>query len=244
MTSPLRKQRGTPASVGWLIGVYEPVSLFALKPSYATSAAGITLVAPTPYAVKMALVDSAFRAGWPDADCGDLLKDLAPVAVRLAPPEAVVTHTQCKIRQEPKTPTGELPYISSVAYREYAHQRSPLRIAFELAPGSDLRRLVELLLPYVRYLGKRGSFIQYVAREEADCLTDEYTVEIQRGVDMVVPLRCHTAPLDDFGPDADLETLSTFSEIPAKAGRHRIWRETIIPLGRVRSGHGFTEYRR
>ncbi len=42
----------------WLHCSYEPVSLYSLKLSAATSSGGKTLLAPSPYAVKMALLET------------------------------------------------------------------------------------------------------------------------------------------------------------------------------------------
>ena len=46
----------------WLLASFKPVTLFSLRMSIATSSAAKTLLVPTPYAVKLALVDAAFRA--------------------------------------------------------------------------------------------------------------------------------------------------------------------------------------
>src|SRR3972149_6387150 len=65
-----------PARGPWLIAEYAPTALFSLKASFATSSVGRTLVVATPYAVKMAFVDAAFRAGLADPDCADFLRSL------------------------------------------------------------------------------------------------------------------------------------------------------------------------
>src|SRR5262245_16913059 len=94
---------GVPGPGCWLIVEYQPTSLFSLKTSLATSSVGKTLLVPTPYSIKMAFVDAAFRAGLSDDECVDFLRSLVSVDVRIAPPEsACVTHTFVKIRQEPK----------------------------------------------------------------------------------------------------------------------------------------------
>lgn len=228
----------------WLVARYAPVSLFALKASFASSAVGTTLVVPTPYAVKMALVDAAFRRGDPDEDCAALLEALVGVAVRIAPPEAVVTHTFSKIRQEPKADKKKPdppPYISNVAYRELAAQAGEWRWAFQVeAPGLEAR--LRELLPLIRYVGKRGSFIQYLGCETADEIGVEYTAPVSTALSM--PERAHVVPLDDFGPEASLKVLSSFSPEKAKRDRHRVFVQTMVPLGRARTGPGFTEYRR
>ena len=45
----------------WHIAKYEATSLFSLRPYNATTSGGKTLVTPTPFAFKMALLDVAIR---------------------------------------------------------------------------------------------------------------------------------------------------------------------------------------
>jgi len=229
----------------WLVATYRPTALFSLKLSAATSAVGKTLLVPTMYAVKMALVDAAFRAGYPDTACAALLRALVEVDVRIAPtPRAVVTHTYCKIRQEPKTPSPTQPYISSVAYREVVYLDGDWRWAFDLAAVSDevAGQLVELLA-HVSYIGRRGSFVQFLGVRREVALSTEYTQpQAQNG--FALPPRWHVAPLDDFGPEATLDVLSSYSATPPRRDRHRRFVQTIVPLGLVNVGPGFSEYAR
>ena len=99
--------------MSWLILHYQP-TVFSLKPARATSTVGKTLLVPTPYAVKMALLDARPEMRptlqTPDA----FVKALSSkTAVHIGvPDEACVTGTIQKIRQEPKKSSPELPYIS------------------------------------------------------------------------------------------------------------------------------------
>lgn len=230
----------------WLLAEFAPVGLFSLKTSQATSSVGRTLLVPTPYALKMACVDAAFRVGWPDAECAALLESLVGVEVRIRPPTAaVVTHTIVKIRQEPKTPSAEQPFTSSIAYREVVHHAGRWNWAFDLASGDD--RLAERLvraLPHVRYIGKRGSFVQFLGLSRTITLGLEFTARIESGQDFDVPAAWHLQQLDDFGPGATFETLSSYSSARALRGRDRVFTTTVVPLGLVNSGPGFSEYRR
>jgi hypothetical protein len=229
----------------WLVARYVPTALFALKLSAATSAVGKTLLVPTMYAIKMALVDAAFRAGYPDATCAAVLAALVGVDVRIAPTErAVVTHTFLKIRQEPKTPSPDRPYIASVAYREVVHAAGEWRWAFDLAALDDqaVEWLIELL-PHVAWIGKRGSFVQFLGLgRERDLSTAFTQPRAENG--FLMPSHWHVADLDDFGPEATLEVLSSYSASRAQRDRHRQFVQTIVPLGLVNVGPGFSEYER
>jgi len=165
--------------------------------------------------------------------------------VRIRPPSAaVVTHTIVKIRQEPKTPNPQQPYTASIAYREVVHHDGHWRWAIDLAAGDDeLAGRLALTLPRVRYIGKRGSFIQFLDLSRAEALGDDFTAPIEPGEDFRVPAAWHLQQLDDFGPGATFASLSTFSEGRAVRGRDRVFTTTVIPLGLARSGPGFSEYR-
>lgn len=228
----------------WLVAHFLPCSLFALKISTATSSVGRTLLVPTPYAIKMALVEAAFTAGLPREECANLLRRLIRVEVRIGPPsQAVVSHTFLKIRQEPKSADADHPFISSVAYREFAFHRGEWRWAFGLGDQPlDVQQRIVQLLPYVRYVGKRGSFVQFLGTEWADEIDSTYTQPAEAGA-IRLPPRAHIVPLDDLGPEADLDTLSPYSPKRAAANRHRVYVNTLVSVGVVNSGPGFTEYR-
>jgi hypothetical protein len=271
----------------WLVAEYQPTSLFSLKTSQATSSVGVTLVVPTPYGIKMAFVDAAFRAGLDhEQDYDGFLRSLAGVDLRIAPARtAVVTNTFLKIRQEIKAPSKKkdqsqeeyrealiqklcsahpafipdecqalsvaalerflsLTYDSSVAYRELVHLEGVWLWAFDLACGDDLlaRRLVRLA-PYISYVGKRGSFVQYRELHRRVELGGEFTQPLLGGETWPAD-RVHVRPLDDFGPEANLEALSSFTSLKPKREKHRRFVPTIIPIGIVSTGPGFSEYRR
>ena len=235
---------GIPGPGRWLIAEYQPTALFSLKMSLATSSVGKTLLIPTPYAIKMALVDAAFRAGSTAPECEALLKALVAIDVRIAPGlRAVVTHTFVKVRQEPKVPNPREPYIATIAYRELVHHPDVMRWAFDLSACDDLVAgwIVELL-PHISYIGKRGSFIAFRQLLRVSDLGADFTQPVQMAGQWSPPARAHIAPLDDFGPDADMAVLSSYSKGKPKRDRHRKFVETIIPLGVVNTGPGFTEY--
>ena len=229
----------------WLVAEYQPTALFSLKVSSATSSVGKTLIVPTPYSIKMALVDAAFRAGLSDKECADLLQSLVGIDVRVtASDAAAVTHTFVKVRQESRDGDPLAPYIASIAYREVVHHHGHWLWAFDLIRTDDAlaERLVRLA-PHVSYIGKRGSFIQFRGLSRVTELNDRFTPPVQNDRPWSPPARAHIVSLDDFGPEADLATLSSFTDRSPKRDRHRKFVETIIPVGLVNTGPGFSEYR-
>jgi len=234
---------GVPGPGRWLVFAYEPTTLFSLKMSRATSSVGKTLLIPTPYAAKMAFVDAAFRGGWP-GDVAGLVTALASVDLRIGVSQkATVTHTIIKIRQEPKDRKSASTYISAVAYREFVHLTGPLRWAFDLALGPELlATALTDIAPTINYVGKRGSFIQFLGAERQARLDNRVFTQPLNGPELQPTEAMHVATLDDFGPEATLDALNSFSETQIRRGKHRVFRETLVPLGLLNVGPGFSEY--
>lgn len=234
---------GIPGPGHWLVAEYLPTAPFSLKISLATSSVGKTLVIPTPYSIKMALVDAGFRIGLSDLECDAYLRALRNIDIRISPPRAaVVTHTFVKVRQESRKP-GQL-FDTSIAYRELAHHHGSWQWAFDISAVSD--RIAEMLVklaPHVSYIGKRGSFIQFNRMFRLLEVGPEFTQPVDDKQVWTQPERAHIAPLDDLGPEADLETLSSFTSKSPKRDKHRLFVNTVIPLGLVNTGPGFSEYR-
>lgn len=229
----------------WLVIEYCPTSLFSLKASQATSSVGVSLVIPTPYAIKMAFVDAAFRTGVSDDDCEKFFRSLANVDVRIAPANvAVVTNTFVKVRQESRDGDPLRPYGPTIAYRELVYLDGIWLWAFDLAGCNDLvaSHLVRLA-PHVSYVGKRGSFVQFVKSFRLADLGTGFTLPLRGDPPRRLPASAHVRQLDDFGPEADLQTLSSFTNLKPKRDKHRKFVETIIPVGLVNTGPGFSEYR-
>jgi hypothetical protein len=231
----------------WAVFEMLPVSLFSLKASQATSTVGRTLLTPTPYSIKMAVLDVCLQSGWlaSDAESDLLVRSLANCSIAIGLPErAIVTHTIIKVRQEPKDPKkAGVPYISNVAYREFVHFSGPFQIAVDLTTCSpDMAETLGRSIPAIRYLGKRGSFVQFLRAERLEELPPTRFMQPLEKV-TTIPGGVHFAWLDDFGPDATFDALNSFSKTPIKRGKHRTFTQTLVPLGLIRSGPGFSEYR-
>src|SRR5256885_5002977 len=133
----------------WIVAHYLPVSFFSLRPALATSSGGKTLLIPTPYAIKMALLSSIIRSrGIAEGErLFPLLRDLA---LHLEPPESIlVMKSFSKIRRELKDKNNaekaqrargkkEYPLQPTTAYREYVTYKGPLRPACQVPTASTL----------------------------------------------------------------------------------------------------------
>src|SRR5579885_2530847 len=154
----------------WITAQYLPASFFSLKSAGATSSGGKTLLIPTPYAIKMALLSNVIRSRGIEEGkrLFPLLRDLA---LYLELPETIlVMKSFSKIRRELKEKSNpekaqrarekkEYPMQPTIAYREYVSYVGLIRLACEVnEDGSG--ELLSGLLMQINYLGKRGGFLQ------------------------------------------------------------------------------------
>lgn len=223
----------------WLVTTYSPNSLFSLRTSSSTSSGGKTNLIPTMYSVKMALLDAAFRKGIEGKEIFPWIRDLD---IRFEPPkQAIVNNSFIKIQTEPKDKKTGPAFISSVGFREYVFFDGELAIAIQTKGlvEQQVSLLKELLL-HLHYLGKRGSFLQATnqdVREELGQTFSSFLGEQAAFSECVV-----MQYLDDMGPKATFESISSFDDASAKMGRDRIMKTVFIPYHQKRASRDFTWY--
>jgi hypothetical protein len=231
----------------WLVFQYAPVALFSLKSSRATSTAGKTLLTPTPYSVKMAFLDAALRHGLTE-DADGLVRWLAGANLRIGVPRhACVTGTIQSVRQEirdvERKRHPEMPlYRGTIAMREFVHYQGTMRLAFELKTcPPELMALLLHAAPAINYLGKRGSFVQYLTGATHATLDDAFTQPVD-DQSAGVPAWGQRTALDDFGAKASFAALNSFAPTGVRRDIDRRFVETVVPLNVYNSGPGFVHY--
>jgi hypothetical protein len=232
----------------WLIADYQPVTLFSLKNSLATSSGGKSLLVPTPYAFKMALLDAACRlwgvseaeAAWP------MLRDL-PMAVSL-PERAVVTNLFAKIlkprRSQPGPGSPDAgPLGRTIAFREYVWTDGVLSVALEL--DENVLEQVSALLLQVNYLGKRGGFLQILRPPRmSDTLPDGFIRLNPADDPTTFDSRGLMQVLDDCGPKMTFEQADVYSSKRVRLGMERILHHVVLPYQLTRSSRSYSLYER
>lgn len=250
-----------PAANTWLVARYAPVSVFSLRSTYATSKGGKTLLVPTPYAVKMAVIDACFRTqprGEAEAAARRVFDLIKAQPVRIRPPaECVVQNTFMRVLQPERTsdddePTG--PFTRTIAYREFVFFSGEMELALGLTSLDD-SSVAELgsLPAHINYFGKRGSFWQFLGiRRHEGILPPGFsliTSEIgQHSLEIVGRYRV-TEYLDDFGPKLwkakdGFDRISTYHDGAITLGEHRVLQPTLLPYQRKTGARHFTHYRR
>ena len=233
----------------WLITDFEQVGLFSLKNSMATSSGGKSLLVPTPYALKMALVDAACRSWgvsraesiWPT------VRDLR-VAVRL-PQRAVVTNLFAKIlkpRRAAAAPGAQHkgPLGKTIAYREYVWADGCLAVALHQAQGDRLSELAELVLQ-INYLGKRGGFVQPLASpSQQENLPEDFVVLNPVDGQNIFDCRGIVQMLDDCGPSMTFDHANIYSNSKVRLGHERVLNHVVLPYSLTRSSKSYSLYER
>lgn len=243
----------------WVVATYLPVALFSLKSALATASGGKTLLVPTPYAIKMALLDVAIRSRGVAAGrrTFPLIRDLR---VALDPPvRLVVLNSFGKVRRplelkdaskaEQKVrdarERGAYPFQPTIAYREYVQFGGPFRIAVGTDAASD-KDLADLgsLLGLVNYLGKRGGFIQLAGPAIVGTSLDARFVELTTAQATSFAIDGTMQTLDDCGSRLTFERANIYSSERITLGQDRVLRHIPLPLRLERSSRGYSLYRR
>jgi hypothetical protein len=227
----------------WIAATYQSTSLFSLKPATATASGGRTLLVPTPYAVKMALLDVACRLVGQStaADAWDTW--LGSSRVALLPAQAVVVNnTFIRILRPPKRPEPGQPFQRTIAYREYAQLAGDFGIALEVETDEQASTAGRWFA-HVNYLGKRGSFIQLQRQPQTcDTLPDGW-IFTDSVLDAGFALNALLTQLDDTGDAATFEVVNIYSGKRMTMGKHRVLRHVALPYERIHSSRGYTHYR-
>jgi hypothetical protein len=231
----------------WTIAEYEAVTLFSLKLSAATASGGKTLLVPTPYALKMALLDAACRtvgvvqaeAWWPT------LRDLR---VALLPAEqAVVTNLFQKVlkpRRNPAKPEDPEsgPFQRTIGYREYVQLCGPWQVALGEDGALDHPWLAGLLLN-LSYLGKRGGLVQLKRVPQQETTLPSGFVELTATPE-IFAFQGTLQVLDDCAPTLTFVKANIYSGEKVILGKERITRNVVLPYRLTRSSKSFTLYER
>lgn len=227
----------------WVIATYQSTSLFSLKPATATASGGRTLLVPTPYAIKMALLDVGCRLIGKDAAADIWDAWLGETIVALQPaPDVVVNNTFIRILRPPKKPKVGQPFQRTIAYREYAQLAGNFSIALEV-DTLDEANILYRWLAHINYLGKRGSFIQLQAEPSLQDDLHAGWLIIGDSLEEGFALESILTQLDDTGESASFEHVDIYSDKRITLGKQRVLHHVALPYQRVRSSRGYTHYR-
>jgi len=231
----------------WCIAEYEAVTLFSLKLSTATASGGKTLLVPTPYALKMALLDATCRtvgvaqaeARWP------VIRDLR---VSLLPAKRAVVMNLFQKVLKPRRSAAKAedpnsgPFQKTIGYREYVQLYGPWQLALGWDTEQDYPWLEELLFN-ISYLGKRGGFVQLMDKPRQETTLPPGFIELSATPETFA-FQGTLQILDDCAPNLTFAKANIYSKKRVTMGKERITRNVVLPYRMVRSSKSFSYYER
>lgn len=231
----------------WVIAEYEATALFTLKPASATTSGGKSLLVPTPFSIKMALLDVACRLeGLRQAEAA--WEWLAALAVAVSPARhAVVNNTFTKVLKPRRNPaeagSQHAGYFGkSIAYREYVYLDGALGIALEVTTDNHAQQLARWLVN-INYFGKRGSFVQLLELPWISGERPDGYIPLDQDVTSFAPDWLLTQ-LDDVGEKLTFAHVNIYTDKRITLGKERILHHVALPYRRIASSRSYTHYKR
>lgn len=246
----------------WLEFKYKPTSLFSLKSSNSTNSAGKSLLCPSPYAVKMALLNAGITYGNTNEVIGyfETIRDLE---FKFFLPEKIVANNCLikiqKVKRNDKEKTkkrNELkklgvsddeikislreidsnnPFQPTIAFREYIFFSGVVKIAVNIDSLDE--NFVGLLIKWfahVNYFGKKGCFFQLIDFEYKENLNETFYSTI---------FRDHLFPgilivMDDMDSSLKFKNVNSYD----KAKTKRVEKIYHLPFKQSKASNNFSFY--
>lgn len=216
--------------------IFRPTSLFSLKSSNATNSGAKSLFLPSPYSIKMAILNQAITVGG-DLEKLSIKKSKEFEYIRDAKIEYYIPKGSCfsvnnsfvKILKPAREGGG---FQQTVSFREYIHIHGDIELIFNVK-DEEAKAYIKQYLHRINYFGKKGCFFQFIK------YSDEPTnanVQLFSSDDLQPGL---IEEYDDFDAKATFENVDNFSSKSTK-------REKIIltlPIESFSSSKSFSCYK-
>lgn len=227
--------------------VFQSTSLFSLKDSNSTNSGAKSLFLPSPYAIKMAILNQAITLDGIDFETGKEKNEYFKM-VRDANIDFCIQGSFCmnncfvKILRVKEDKRGKkqkeagIKFTSGVqntiSFREYLHINEPIEIIFTVKT-KDQKEFLKTYLHKINYFGKRGCFFQFIEYKKH---TKEPNVKHLNHDLLSSGL---IQEYDDFNENF------TFEHVNNYGGKTSIKREKkilVLPMSREHSSKSFTKY--
>lgn len=216
---------------------YMPTALFSLKDSNSTNSGAKSLFLPSPYSIKMAILNQAITIGGDLKDfCQGKQSQLFPyirdARISFFIVESsyfAVSNSFVKILKPAREGVG---FGQTVAFREYLYISKPLEMIFE-CNTKEQKDYLQKYLHNVNYFGKRGCFFQFL--EYSDNPSEANVKPFQINSDLSGILQEY----DEFDEKTTFENVSNYSS------KSTIRNKVILalPLQNISASKSFTIYK-
>lgn len=221
--------------------VYKPTALFSLRDSNSTSSGAKSLFLPSPYAIKMALINQAISLGGINFDADPqkfhVIRDLK-VSYRISGNYCV---NNCLIKIQ-KQRSNE-PFKPTVSFREYVYIDSDLELIFEtnsvrqnslFDTYEDSVSFLKKYLCTINQFGKRGCFFQFVEFKDNPQPANVMSFNISN-----IQNEGLLQEYDDFADSLSFDNVNSYSESKTKRVKHILF----LPMKKKSSSKAYTLYK-
>ncbi len=215
---------------------YIPTTLFSLKDSNSTNSGAKSLFLPSPYSIKMAILNQAITLNGEFLDGNELDKlhfgFIRDVKISYNIPENsffCVNNAFVKILKPAREAEG---FQQTVAFREYIYISNPIEIIFDVKIDLSVGYLKKYLHK-INYFGKKGCFFQFIE------YSDNPSIANVTQFDPKKPIAGILQEYDDFDEKATFDNANNFSSANAKRKKKIL----VIPIKSIGSSKSYTNYK-
>jgi CRISPR-associated protein Cas5 subtype I-A len=229
--------------------IFQPTTLFSLKDSNSTNKGATSLLLPSPYAIKMAILNQAITVG------GELLKlekkdskefgYVRDTKISFYLPERIsfcVNNSFVRIIEQKEDKRGKKEkeagqiftpgFKPTISFREYVFISDKIEIIFDVESEVQKDYLKQYLYR-INYFGKRGCFFQFIEFKEDVNEANVIPFDVKNGLAGILQ------SYDDFDSNVSFENVNNFSNTSTK----RKTRILVLPLKTESSSKSFTQLR-
>lgn len=216
--------------------VFQPTTLFSLKDSNSTNSGAKSLFLPSPYAIRMAILNQAITLSGVDFETGKGKNEWFKI-VRDADIEFFIKGNFCvnncfvKILKPSRSRPGEVQ--ETVSFREYIYISEPIEIIFT-TQNVEQKVFLQTYLHKINYFGKRGCFFQFIEYKEKPSISNVHYFDgnyLNAGT---------LQEYDDFNDKLTFEHVNNYG---GKTSVKREKRILLLPLTRTNSSKSYTIYK-
>jgi CRISPR-associated protein Cas5 subtype I-A len=229
---------------------YVPTALFSLKDSNSTNSGAKALFLPSPYAIKMAILNQAITAGG-ELEKLEQKKSKEFMYVRDAEVNYHIANESyfcinnsfvkiLKQKEDKRTKKAkeegaifEPGFQNTVSFREYIYLSHPLEIIFKVEK-EDAKHYLMKYLHKINYFGKRGCFFQFVGYNDTPNDPNVKIYEVGLSTSGILQ------EYDDFGEKVTFEHVNNYSSKSTLRKKLIM----VLPLEKEASSKSFSLYKK
>lgn len=213
--------------------VFQSTSLFSLKDSNSTNSGAKSLFLPSPYAIRMAILNQAITLDGVDFETGKGKNERFRIVSDsyidfFIRGDFCVNNNFIKILSI----NDEKEFYRTVSFREYIHINEPIEIIFTVKDERQ-KSFLKTYLHKINYFGKRGCFFQFMEYKE---LPNEPNVKHLKDDILSGGL---IQEYDDFNENLTFEHVNNYG---GKATVKREKKILVLPMSRDHSSKSYTKY--